>query len=94
MATATKNDDSESNLSVDSSSLTGKKEGLHVAMDQHIANITRPTKNVLLFFAMCVHIHDLEAKVLSAASLWLELYDDETRDYQNMRRKGLEMSDL
>lgn len=94
MVTATKNDDSESNLSVDSSSLTGKQEGLIVAMDQHIANITRPATNILLFFSMCIHIHDLESNVLSAAKKWLDLYDDETRAYKNMRRKGLEMSDM
>jgi hypothetical protein len=93
MATATKNDDSESNLSVDSS-LNGKRDGLNVAVDQHIANITRPTTNVLLFFAMCVNIHDLETKVLSAANRWLKLYDDETREYKMLRRKGLEMSNL
>lgn len=94
MAAATKNDDSESNLSVDASSLTGKKELLNVAMDQRIANITRPTKNVLLFFAMCIHIYDLEKSVQAISHKWLDLYDDETREYKNMRKKGLEMSEM
>mmetsp|Transcript_11155 Transcript_11155/g.18218 ORF Transcript_11155/g.18218 Transcript_11155/m.18218 type:complete len:778 (+) Transcript_11155:84-2417(+) len=93
MATATKNDDSESNLSIDSN-LNDKKNSLHVALDQHIANVTRPEGNILLFFAMCVNIHDLESKPLAAAHKWLELYDDETRAYKVIRRKGMEMADL
>lgn len=88
---ATKNDDSESNLSVE---VTDKKDRLHVALEQRIAIATRPARNVLLFFAMCVHMHDLDAKPLAVARRWLELYDDESRDYKLLRRKGLEMSDL
>jgi hypothetical protein len=93
MATATKNDDSESNLSVDSTQ-NGKKNSLHVAQEQHIANVTRPTRNVLLFFAMCVNIYDLDSKPLAAAGKWLQLYDDESRDFKMLRRKGMEMADL
>ena len=91
MASATKNDDSESNLSVDSN-LNGKK--LHIAVDQHIAIITRPKNNVLLFLAMCVNLHDLEVKVLTAAKKWIDMYDDESREFKNLLRKGLEISNL
>lgn len=71
-----------------------QKNSLHVALDQHIANVTRPTRNVLLFFAMCVNIYDLEAKSLAAAQRWLKMYDDESRDFNMLKRKGMEMAAL
>ncbi len=93
-AAATKNDDSESNLSVDSEKEGRKAVGLNIALDLQIAQITRPTRNVLLFFAMCINIYDLEAKALSISNRWIKVYDDDSRDYKMLKRKGLELSNL
>jgi hypothetical protein len=43
---------------------------------------------------MCVNIYDLDSKPLAAAGKWLQLYDDESRDFKMLRRKGMEMADL
>lgn len=94
MVKASKNDDSESNLSVDSSLLGKKEKRVNVSMDQRIADITRPSVNVLLFLAMCSNIHILEFKVLSATNKWLKVYDDDTREFKMLKRKGLEMSNI
>jgi len=90
-AMSSRHDESESNLSI-GSDYENKSDALEV--EKVVANMTRPSDRVLLFFAVCVHLHDLEARDIALASKWLDKWDDKSRAYSSIRKRGLEMSNL
>lgn len=49
---------------------------------------TRPADNIVLAVAMVSAHHDMDAREQTMASFWLETWDDCSRDYKLLRRRG------
>lgn len=49
---------------------------------------TRPDDNIVLAVAMVSAHHDMDAREQAMASFWLETWDDCSRDYKLLRRRG------
>jgi hypothetical protein len=88
---STLNDESESNLSVGSD--YENKSETH-ELEKVVANMTRPTENVLLFFAVCVHLLDLDAVDRGIAQKWLSKWDDKSRVYSKLKERGREIANI
>lgn len=88
---STINDDSESNLSVGSN--YEKKNQSNEVLKQ-ILQLTLPTENILLFFAMCCHVTELSDSDKSMALKWINKWDDKSRSYQNIRNRGREIANM
>ena len=88
---ASAHDESESNLSVGSD--YEKKNDLNDVSHQ-VAQLTRPVENVLLFFAMCSYLTEIDDNEREIARRWVGRWNDKTRDYQMMIDRGREIANL
>jgi heme oxygenase len=88
---ATAHDESESNLSV-GSDYEKKNNTSEVA--KQIATLTRPVENILLFFAVCCQLSELDESDRLTALKWIERWDDKSRHYQQIRDRGREIANM
>jgi heme oxygenase len=88
---ATTHDESESNLSVGSDY---EKKDKTNEVSKQIAALTRPVENILLFFAVCCQLPELDESDRLTALKWIGRWDDKSRQYQQIRDRGREIANM
>ena len=56
--------------------------------------VTRPVENIILAVAMISSHHELESREKQMAHRWLDTWDDGSRNYKLLKKKGMDLAGL